>query len=198
MPPSSDARAVTETGPSGSVSGNGTSPARAGDVSGTTVRTRLHAVSAHVPPPLRPVLLGAATGLRSQIGMAAVLLAAGDGGRDRLPPRLRRAGAPRSALVAAAAELIADKTSLPGSRLSPGALAARVVLAGYAASALARVEGREGTTDMVVAAAVAVVAAKLGHDLRAACARRVPDRLVALAEDAVAVALAAAAVSGTA
>jgi hypothetical protein len=50
----------------------------------------------------------------------------------------------------------------------------------------------------VVAAVTAAVAAKVGHDLRAACARRVPDRLVALAEDAVAVALAAAAVSGTA
>jgi len=198
MPPTPDTRADPEAQPSGYLSANGTAPSPAGVVPGPTVRTRLHALSAHVPPSLRPALLGAATGLRSQMGMAAVLLATTEGDRDRLPPRLRQGGALRSALVAAVAELIADKTSLPRSRLAPGGLATRVVLAGYAAGTLARVEGRDGTTDVVVAAVTAAVAAKFGHDLRAACARRVPDRLVALAEDAVAVALAAAAVSGVA
>jgi uncharacterized membrane protein len=198
VPPIPDTHADTEAGTNPSASTNGTAPVPDPVVQGAVLRARLHALSARVPPPVRPVLLGAATGLRSQMGLAAVLLATGEGGRDRLPQRLRNSGALRSALIAAVAELIADKTPFPKSRLAPGGLATRVVLAGYAAMTLAKVEGRDGTTDMVAAAIAAAVAAKVGHDLRAVCARRVPDRLVALAEDAVAVALAAAAVSGVA
>ena len=198
MPPTPDTHTDTEAGPATAASANGTAPTPAPVVRGAEVRARLHALSAHVPPPLRPALLGAATGLRSQLGMAAVLLATGEEARDRLPERLRHSRALRSALIAAVAELLADKTPFAKSRLAPGGLAARVVLAGYAATVLAKVEGRDGTTDAVVAALTAAVAAKVGHDLRAVCARRVPDRLVAVAEDALAVALVAAAVSGTA
>jgi uncharacterized membrane protein len=146
----------------------------------------------------RPALLGAATGLRSQMGMAAVLLAAGEGGRSRLPKRLQQPSAVRSTLLAAVGELIADKTARAGSRLAPGALAARLVLAGLAAAALAKVEGRDVTVDVAIAVAAAAVAANVGHDLRALLARNLPDRVVALGEDAVAIAMAALAVGGAA
>jgi uncharacterized membrane protein len=151
-------------------------------------------VGSFVPAPVRPALLGAATGLRSQIGVAAVLVAAGEEGRQHLPERLQRASALRSALIALATEILTDKTRFAKDRMSPGSLAARLVLAGYAAHALASVEERPAGNDVVVAALSALAAAKVGHDLRALLARRMPDRLVALAEDAVAVALAALAV----
>ena len=132
------------------------------------------------------------------MGMAAVLLATGEGARDRLPERLRHSRALRSALIAAVAELLADKTPFAKSRLAPGGLAARVVLAGYAATVLAKVEGRDGTTDAVVAAVTAAVAAKVGHDLRAAVPAGCPTGWWPWPRTRLAVALAAAAVSGTA
>jgi uncharacterized membrane protein len=162
------------------------------------LRATLRSASGRLPVLARPALLGAATGLRSQLGMAAVLLAAGEGGRDRLPKRLQQPSAVRSTLLAAVGELIADKTARAGSRLAPGALATRLVLAGLAAAALAKVEGREVTVDVAIAVAAAAVAANIGHDLRAVIARKLPDRVVAFGEDAVAIALAALAVGGAA
>lgn len=158
------------------------------------LRDILGSTSGKVPMAVRPALLGAATGLRSQMGMAAVLIAAGDDGRTRLPGRLQSSAAVHSAMAAATGELIADKFPKVGSRLAPGAFGARLVLAGLAAAALAKVAGRPIPKDVAVAAVSAALAAKVGHDLRATVARRLPDQLVGLVEDGIAVGLAALAV----
>lgn len=134
------------------------------------------------------VLVGAATGLRSQLGVAAVVLRADT---DRFPPFLRTPAAARSVTVAAGAELVVDKTPLAGDRLRPPALAARLVLGGLAGALLALAERRPVAPASVVALASAGLAAKIGHDLRAVAARTVPDPVVAVAEDVVAIALAA-------
>ena len=145
------------------------------------------------PGPLRTVcssvLVGAATGLRSQMGVAAVVLRADKGG---LPPFLRTTAAARAVVVVAAGELLVDKSPRAASRLRPGPLAARIVLGGLASGLLAASEKRSVVPAVALASAASVAAAKVGHDLRARAARSVPDRLVAVAEDGVALGLAAA------
>ena len=68
-----------------------------------------------------------------------------------------------------------------GSRLEPAGLAGRIAFAGVAGALLAR--DRAVVPSVVVAVAAAVVTAKLAHDLRARAAEKVPDRVVAVAED---------------
>ena len=179
-------------GPGSNGSGAAVPPPSGGEPSG--LRATLRQWSPLVPAPARSALLGAATGLRSQMGMAAVLVAAGESGRERLPERLRHHQALRSALIAAVGELLADKLPRTGSRLRPGPLAARLVLAGYASRALAHAEEREGGPDVVVAVVASLVAAKVGYEVRARLSRHLPDPLVGLCEDVVAVVLAAVAV----
>jgi uncharacterized membrane protein len=135
------------------------------------------------------VLVGAATGMRSQLGVAAVVLRADP---DRLPPFLRTRAASRAATGAAAAEILADKSPRVGDRMRPGPLTARFVLGGLAGGLLAHTERRPVVPAAVVASAAAGLGAKVGHDLRARAARTVPDPVVAVGEDLVAISLAAA------
>jgi uncharacterized membrane protein len=135
------------------------------------------------------ILVGAATGMRSQLGVAAVVLRADP---DRLPPFLRTRAASRAATGAAAAEILADKSPRVGDRMRPGPLTARFVLGGLAGGLLAHTERRPVVPAAVVASAAAGLGAKVGHDLRARAARTVPDPVVAVAEDLVAISLAAA------
>jgi len=86
----------------------------------------------------RAAALGAATGLRGTVGLAALIL--------------RRNG------------------GLPAAVRHPAARPAAA---------------------MAIASATALAAAKVGHDARAALARRLPDPVVAVAEDALAIGLAA-------
>jgi uncharacterized membrane protein len=115
------------------------------------------------------VLLGLATGLRSFSAPAALVL------RNR---RLNGLGG--AVLLAAAAELIADKLPATQSRLAYRALTARLLnsaLTGW------RVAGPTGIT---AGAAAALASAVAGHRLRQE--HRSP--LVAVTEDAIAAALA--------
>jgi uncharacterized membrane protein len=133
------------------------------------------------------VLVGLATGLRSQMGLAAVVLRMD---KEGLPSWLRTTAAARSVTVAAGAELVADK--LPGtpSRLGPAGLTGRLVLGGLAGGLLAHAEKGPVVPAAALGSAAALLAAKVGHDLRARAAQRVPDPVVAVAEDGVAIALA--------
>ena len=90
-----------------------------------------------------------------------------------------------------AVELVADK--LPGtpSRLDPPGLIGRLIFASLAAAVLARSEHRGPVPAMLTASVAALAAAKICHDARAALARRLPDPVVAVAEDALAIGLAA-------
>ena len=140
------------------------------------------------------VLLGAATGMRSQMGMAVVLVGVD---RERLPAYFRRPAAVRSAVVALAGELVADKTERVIDRLRPGPLAARFGLAAAAAALLAHSRERPVLLPAAIAGASAVVAAKVAHDIRAAASRQVPDYMVAVGEDLVSLGCAAFAVRST-
>jgi uncharacterized membrane protein len=124
-------------------------------------------------------MLGAATGLRSTVGVGWLVA--------------RRSGVLGHFVAAAAvcAELVLDKLPSTGSRLAPPALAGRLLVAGVGAAALAGGERRAPFVPAVVSAAAALGAAKAGHDARVALARCLPDPVVAVAEDALAFALAA-------
>lgn len=137
------------------------------------------------------MLLGAASGLRSQLGVAAVVARAD----SSLPQILRRPLTRRLLMVAAAGELIADKLPATPSRLAPPGIASRLLLGALAAGLFAETQRAPWRPAAAIGATSAALAAKLGHDLRARLARHAPDPAVAVVEDAVAVGLAAAGVS---
>ena len=138
-------------------------------------------------PSLSSVTLGAATGMRSQLGLAA-LVAQSD---PSLPPMLRKPGIRGLLLASAVGELVIDK--LPGtpSRLAPQGIVPRLALGALAASLSARTRNASWLPAAALGASSAAVAAKLGHDARARLARHAPDPAVALLEDALALAAAA-------
>lgn len=135
----------------------------------------------------RAAVLGTATGMRSTVALAALIVRRSNG----LPPVLRRPAARRIAVTADGAELVVDK--LPGtpSRLDPPGLTGRLISASLAAAVLARSEHRGPVPSMLTASVAALAAAKICHDARAALARRLPDPVVGVAEDALAIGLAA-------
>jgi uncharacterized membrane protein len=135
-------------------------------------------------------LVGAASGLRSQMGLAVLAQRADP---TQLPGFLRSSRARRLLLVAASGELVADKLPFAPSRLDPPGLAARLLLGGVAAAIVVTDGGRAvRIAAAALGAAAAAAAAKVGHDVRARLDERLPDLVVAPVEDAVAVALAAA------
>jgi uncharacterized membrane protein len=137
------------------------------------------------------VFLGAASGLRSQLGVAAVVARS-----DASLPSIFRQPWTRGLLVAAAAgELVGDKLPAAPSRLAPPGIASRLALGALAASLLARTRHAPWPPAAAIGAASAAAAAKLGHDVRARLARHAPDPAIAVVEDAVAVGLAAAGTS---
>jgi uncharacterized membrane protein len=120
--------------------------------------------------------------------MAALI----DGGAQGLPAPLMRPQARTAARVAVAAELVIDKLPTTPSRLETRGLAARVTLAGAAAVVLARGNNRPVLPNVLASWTMALVAARVGHDLRVMAGTHFPPLAVAFAEDAVALALAAA------
>jgi uncharacterized membrane protein len=133
-------------------------------------------------------LAGAATGLRSTVAMAALINARAPG----LPPQLTGQAARASALLGAAGELVTDKLPSTPSRLAPAGLGARLALAAAAGAVLARGAKDPVLPAVAVAAAAALASAKVGHDARAAAAKRIPPLAAAAAEDTMALSLAAA------
>jgi uncharacterized membrane protein len=131
-------------------------------------------------------LAGAATGLRSTVGIGALVEtgSAGLTGVFAAPPARVVAG------LGVAGELVVDKLPSTPSRLEPPGLLARVALAAVAGAVIARASRRPVVPAMVVAAGTAVVSARVGHDLRTFASTRVPPLAAAIGEDAVAVGLA--------
>jgi len=141
------------------------------------------------------LLLGSATGLRSQMGLAAVVLGVD---QEYLPRLLRGRRRGRSVVLGAVGELVVDKLPWTPSRLRPPALVARVLTAAFGAAVLARARGRHGTTAVLSAlgaGGAALGSARLGHDVRARLAEGRPDAVVAVNEDLLALALAFVAVA---
>lgn len=140
--------------------------------------------------------LGAISGLRSMSGPAAVARAARDGRISLGGTRLAFLGSPwvAAALTALqAGEMIGDKLpSVPG-RTAPGPLLGRLGSGALVGTAVSASEGHRVLTGSLVGAGTAVAAAFAGEQLRAVIGGKtgVPDALVALAEDAVVLAVTA-------
>jgi uncharacterized membrane protein len=137
------------------------------------------------------VLLGAASGMRSQLGVAT-LVARSDAS---LPSIFREPWTRRLLVVGAAAELVGDKLPAAPSRLAPAGIASRLAMGALAAGLFARTRQAPWPPAAAIGAASAAVAAKVGHDVRARLARSAPDPAVAVVEDAVALGLATAGAS---
>ncbi|MGO9962767.1 MAG: hypothetical protein ACLPUG_04985 [Acidimicrobiales bacterium] len=127
---------------------------------------------------LASALVGAASGMRSTAGLAAVIVG---GDAEKLPALLRHRLAPPAACVALAVELVLDKLPSTGSRLEPAGMAGRVLFAGVAGAVVGR--ERSAVAGAAVAIAAAALSAKVAHDVRARLAENVPDRAVAVVED---------------
>ena len=132
------------------------------------------------------VLLGAASGLRGQIGVAVIAVRSD----PSLPPILRHRWSRRVLVAAAVGELIADKLPSTPSRLEPPGIVGRLVLGALAAGLFAQTRQAPWPPASGIGAASAIVAAKIGHDIRAQLAKQVPDPAVAVVEDTVALSLA--------
>jgi hypothetical protein len=142
-------------------------------------------------------LVGAASGLRSTSGIGAIIWRGG----PRMVGAFRHPAARSAAATAVGVEMVLDKMPFTGSRLEPPGLIGRVAFAGVAAGLLARAgmaTRQEAAANAVIplamatAGAAALVAAKAGHDWRAALAEDYPDAIVAVGEDVLAVTLAGA------
>ena len=137
------------------------------------------------------LLLGAASGLRSQLGLATLVARS-----DPLLPRILALPWTRRLLVAAAAgELAGDKLPNTPSRLPPIGISSRLVLGGLVAALFAKTRQGPGPAAAAVGGASALASAKVGHDVRAWVAQYAPDPAVAVVEDALALGLSAAGAS---
>jgi uncharacterized membrane protein len=137
------------------------------------------------------VLLGAASGARGQLGVATVV-ARSD---PSLPGIFRQPWTRRLLVAAAAGELVVDKLPNTPSRLEPAGLAGRLVLGATAAGLFARTRRAPWLPAAAIGASSAIVAAKIGHDVRARLDQHAPDAAVAVVEDALAFGLAVAGAS---
>ncbi len=161
--------------------------------------TVLRRSAARRPALWRAALLGAATGGRSTSGPAVLALIVPAGERHRPASWLASSRSTAVVLLAAAGEFGLDKYPGAPSRLAPAGFVPRVLLGGLAGAAVcAHVEQteepRRWAAPAAVAATAAVAGALAGARWRALVHRSpVPDWLGALAEDAVVLALAAAA-----
>jgi len=137
------------------------------------------------------LLLGAASGLRAQLGVATLVARS-----DPSLPRIFRQPWTRRLLVAAAAgELVVDKLPTTPSRLEPPGIASRLVMGALAAGLFAQTRQAPWPAAAAIGASSAAIAAKIGHDVRARLAQHAPDAAVAVVEDELALGLAAAGAS---
>lgn len=155
-------------------------------------------VSTWVEESPRPFLMGVAAGLRSQTPLAVLAHRHGDapeGTPWRSWPVFRSANGRTALALAAAGEMIADKSPFAPARIKPGPLFGR---AAFGALAGAAIEGEHPTTDdplrqgAMIGAVGAVAGSVGGYLLRTVIVKvtPLPDGLVALGEDALAIALA--------
>ncbi|MFC9553976.1 hypothetical protein ACFTWF_24335 [Rhodococcus sp. NPDC056960] len=134
---------------------------------------------------VRSAVIGVASGLRSSTGVAAALLSRTSGSAHRT----RLIGA----TVVVGGEVVADKSPNIPSRLSPPALTGRLAAGGVGAAALARRDRTDTASALVIGAVGALAGSYGGARWRQWAGRRIADWQAAVAEDAVAFAMAAAA-----
>lgn len=125
----------------------------------------------------RTLALGAMTGMRSMSGPAALALEHGGILRSVVP-------------LMAAAEMIADKTSVIGDRIDPAPLAGRAIMGAVVGGLVAREHHQNMATGSLVGAATAVIAAHLAYYIRQRLP--LPGALAGIFEDALVLGLASA------
>jgi uncharacterized membrane protein len=141
--------------------------------------------------------LGAATGLRSMAGISQLSRELAELPGDDLPDRravgfLSRSSVRETLQLAVFGEMIADKLPTMTSRLEPGPLAGRAVLGMVAGGVMAMAREESITGGAVAGGVGAMIGSFVGYHARRALTNRakLPDLLVALCEDAVAIATA--------
>lgn len=157
--------------------------------------------------PVRALLIGAATGLRTSVPLALVNVQARRKrlslGEDTFATVTRRLGmlgdgglVVGSSVVGAVGEVLVDKAPGTPSRLEPLSLLGRVVMGGVLGAVVQRDAGRPWLPGTVLGALGAAAGAFAGAKARETAARRtpLPDPAVAVGEDATCVGMAALAV----
>ncbi|MER8029865.1 DUF4126 family protein [Streptomyces bauhiniae] len=119
-------------------------------------RPRRAAMNPAVAAWARTGLVGAATGLRSTWGLAAISWATGPS--SAVPAAVRRPRVRGATLVAAMTELVADKSPHVPGRLSPAGLAPRLLIGAALGAALSRRRPGEGVPPVAGAAIGAATA----------------------------------------
>ena len=143
-----------------------------------------------MPNPLtQAFVIGVVSGMRSALGPALVSHRLS----QRPSPDLGRLNfmrAPTTATVlkvAAAGELIGDKLPMTPARVNPGPLSGRALSGALCGAALSRSARRSVTTGATIGALGAVIGAYAFYHLRRDLTQRgLPDGVVAVAEDALA------------
>ncbi len=136
--------------------------------------------------------IGAVSGLRAFTAPAAVSRAASRGLLDMETPALEWMKSPLTSKILlglAVAELVSDKLPFTPSRLQPGSLAARLVSGALCGAAVNAARKRPVVVGALVGATAALGAAFAGYHARQALTAHgdLPDMVVALVEDGVAV-----------
>jgi uncharacterized membrane protein len=138
---------------------------------------------------IRPLLLGVTAGMRSQMPLALLSIAAN---RGRF---LAGSGRPwdllgsREVLVMtgllATGELVGDKLAITPSRLSPGPLVGRLGLGGFAGAVAARAARGSVVAGVAAGGIGAWIGAQAGYRARVALSRNssIPDPIWGLIED---------------
>jgi uncharacterized membrane protein len=145
------------------------------------------------PVLLLAFLIGVIAGLRSLTAPAAVAWAARRHWLNLHNTRLSFMGMSAAAVVfglGAAAELFADKLPFTPSRLKPPGLIGRVVFGGLSGACLTRSGGQSVAIGVVLGAVGGVAGAFAGYQVRMRLVKalKVPGLVIALLEDAVAIA----------
>jgi len=155
----------------------------------------LAARSSGLAAPARALTLGLVTGMRQQLPVALLAVAASRGrfdpGSGRLAHQLGSPGAVASAVTAAVAELVADKLPFTPARTRSGPMLGRVTTGGLVGAAVLSDAGRPPALGAALGAAGAAAGAVAGSRARAALRRRtnLPDPLWGAVEDLAALGL---------
>jgi uncharacterized membrane protein len=143
-------------------------------------------------PFLLAFAIGIVAGLRSMTAPAAASWAIRLGWWNLREPPLMYLGSPLAAiafLLFALAELVADKLPTTPSRLSAVPLTARILMGGLSGGALLAAAGQSGLLGAVLGGVGGIAGAFLGYHVRRAltASKQVPDFVIALIEDVIAV-----------
>jgi uncharacterized membrane protein len=149
----------------------------------------------------RTALLTFASGLRSQVPFATLAESAarGEFAKHASGPvgLFRRRDVQLLCYASSAGELVFDKLPFTPSRMEPGPFAGRLMLGGIAGAIYARGNNRSAALGFVIGATSSGVGTYAGYHARRAIGQQsgLPDPVVAVGEDVIAVAIAHVAVS---